>query len=65
MAWSIGRKGVTSVIIGGRAEEQFRDNLASADLKLTKEERTKLDEITASRGCNIRTGTSAIRQMIA
>ena len=46
LAWLIGRKGVTSVIVGGRTEEQFRDNLASAELKLTKEERTKLDEIS-------------------
>lgn len=39
LAWLIGRKGVTSVIIGGRTEAQFRDNLAAAELKLTDEER--------------------------
>ena len=34
LAWLLGRKGVTSVIIGGRTEAQFKDNLAAADLKL-------------------------------
>jgi aryl-alcohol dehydrogenase-like predicted oxidoreductase len=46
LAWLIGRKGITSVIIGGRTESQFKDNLASADLKLTDEERTKLDKVS-------------------
>lgn len=43
LAWLLGRPGVTSAIIGGRSEAQFRDNLAAAELKLTDEERTKLD----------------------
>jgi aryl-alcohol dehydrogenase-like predicted oxidoreductase len=47
LAWLLGRAGVTSVIIGGRNEAQFKDNLASADLVLTAEERSRLD--TASR----------------
>ncbi|MCA1442780.1 aldo/keto reductase [Ensifer sp. IC4062] len=46
LAWLIGRKGVTSVIIGGRKEEQFRDNLAAASLKLTDEERELLDAVS-------------------
>jgi aryl-alcohol dehydrogenase-like predicted oxidoreductase len=46
LAWSLGRKGVTSVIIGGRTEAQFKDNLASADLKLSEEERGKLDAVS-------------------
>ncbi|WP_331371481.1 aldo/keto reductase [Sinorhizobium chiapasense] len=46
LAWTIGRKGVTSVIIGGRKEEQFRDNLAAASLKLTDEERELLDAVS-------------------
>ena len=44
LAWLIGRKGVTSVIIGGRTEAQFRDNLAAADLVLSAEERQRLDD---------------------
>ncbi len=47
LAWLIGRKTVTSVIIGGRTEAQFRDNLAAADLVLTDEERARLDTVSA------------------
>ena len=39
LAWLIGRPAVTSVIIGGRTEAQFKDNLRSAELRLTSEER--------------------------
>ncbi|MDK4711985.1 aldo/keto reductase [Rhizobium sp. CNPSo 4039] len=46
LAWLIGRKGVTSIIIGGRTEAQFKDNLASAELKLTDEERKRLDDVS-------------------
>lgn len=46
LAWLIGRKSVTSVIIGGRTEAQFRDNLAASDLQLTVEETGRLDEIS-------------------
>lgn len=44
LAWTLGRPGITSVIIGGRTPEQFADNLAAAELKLTAEERARLDE---------------------
>ncbi|WP_312417380.1 aldo/keto reductase [Shinella sp.] len=46
LAWLLGRKGVTSVIIGGRTEAQFRDNLAAAELKLSDEERSRLDQVS-------------------
>ena len=46
LAWLLGRPGVTSVIVGGRTEAQFKDNLAAADLKLTQEERARLDEVS-------------------
>lgn len=46
LAWTLGRAGVTSVIIGGRSEAQFQDNLAAAELKLTAEERGKLDKVS-------------------
>ena len=36
LAWLLGRPGVTSVIIGGRTEAQFKDNLAAAELKLDR-----------------------------
>ena len=44
LAWLIGRPNVTSLVIGGRTEAQFRDNLASAGLKLADEERARLDK---------------------
>lgn len=43
LSWLIGRPGVTSVIIGGRNEAQFRDNIAAANLVLSAEERARLD----------------------
>jgi len=46
LAWLLGRPGVVSAIIGGRNEVQFRDNLAAADLKLTGEERARLDKVS-------------------
>lgn len=46
LAWLIGRGVVTSVVIGGRTEAQFRDNLAAAELKLTAEERKALNEVS-------------------
>lgn len=46
LSWLIGRKGVTSVIIGGRTEAQFKDNLAAAGLKLSPEERKRLDDVS-------------------
>ena len=39
LAWLIGRPAVTSLIIGGRTEAQFRDNLACVNVKLTDDER--------------------------
>jgi aryl-alcohol dehydrogenase-like predicted oxidoreductase len=46
LAWLVGRPGVTSIIIGGRTEAQFMDNLAAADLKLSEAERKRLDEVS-------------------
>jgi aryl-alcohol dehydrogenase-like predicted oxidoreductase len=46
LAWLLQRPGVTSVIIGGRTEAQFRDNLAAADLKLTEHQIKRLNEVS-------------------
>jgi len=43
LSWLLGRPGISSVIIGGRNESQFRDNIAAAQLVLTAEERARLD----------------------
>jgi aryl-alcohol dehydrogenase-like predicted oxidoreductase len=46
LAWALGRPAVTTVIIGGRTEAQIKDNLGAAELKLTPEERARLDKIS-------------------
>ncbi len=46
LSWLIGRRGVTSVIIGGRNEAQFGDNIAAARLVLASDERARLDEVS-------------------
>ncbi len=47
LAWSLGRPGVTSLVIGARTAEQLADNLAAADLRLSDDERARLDEVSA------------------
>jgi aryl-alcohol dehydrogenase-like predicted oxidoreductase len=44
LAWLLERPAVKSLIIGGRTEAQFRDNLACVDVKLSAEERSRLDK---------------------
>lgn len=46
LAWLISRAPVTSVIIGGRTEAQFADNLAAADLTLTAEDLKRLEAVS-------------------
>ena len=46
LAWLLDRPGVTSVVVGARTEEQLRDNLAAAALRLTDEERTRIEEVS-------------------
>ena len=47
LAWTLGRPGVSSLIVGARTEEQLADNLAAAALELAPEERARLDELSA------------------
>jgi len=47
LAWLLGRPGVTSLVIGGRTEEQFRDSLQAAGLRLADDERARLDAVSA------------------
>jgi aryl-alcohol dehydrogenase-like predicted oxidoreductase len=46
LAWLLTRPAVTSLVIGGRNEAQFNDNIAAASLALTLDERTKLDAVS-------------------
>ena len=47
LAWILTRPAVASVVIGGRKEEQIRDNLAAADLRLSDDELQRLNEVSA------------------
>jgi aryl-alcohol dehydrogenase-like predicted oxidoreductase len=46
LAWLLDRPAVSTLIIGARTDEQLADNLGAADLELTQEERTRLDEVS-------------------
>ena len=46
LAWLLAKPFVTSVIIGARNEDQLRDNLGAAEVQLTIEEMTRLDEVS-------------------
>jgi diketogulonate reductase-like aldo/keto reductase len=37
---------VSSVIIGARTEQQFKENLAATELKLSEEELARLDKVS-------------------
>ena len=46
LAWVQGQPGVASTIIGARRLAQLEDNIRAFDLKLTVEERSRLDALT-------------------
>ncbi len=47
LAWLLAKPQVMSIIIGAKSLAQLEDNLAAADLVLTAEELTRLDEVSA------------------
>jgi aryl-alcohol dehydrogenase-like predicted oxidoreductase len=47
LAWLLAKPVVTSVIIGARRLDQLQDNLASVELRLTEDEITLLDKVSA------------------
>jgi aryl-alcohol dehydrogenase-like predicted oxidoreductase len=46
LAWLLTRPAVTSLVVGGRNEDQFRDNIAAASLILTDEEKNRLEAVS-------------------
>ena len=46
LAWLLSRPGVTSLVIGARTDEQLADNLRSADLVLSSDERAALEQVS-------------------
>jgi aryl-alcohol dehydrogenase-like predicted oxidoreductase len=47
LAYTLGKPGVTSLVIGARTSQQLADNLAAAALDLTAAERAQLDKASA------------------
>lgn len=47
LAWVLSRPSVSNVIMGARNEEQLRENLAAAEIRLTPEQIAKLDAASA------------------
>lgn len=46
LAWLLERPAVSSLVVGGRNVAQFEDNFAAVSLRLTDEERTRLNEVS-------------------
>jgi aryl-alcohol dehydrogenase-like predicted oxidoreductase len=46
LAWLLGRPAVATLVVGGRSEQQFRDNIAAASLTLTEDENRRLDAVS-------------------
>ncbi len=49
LAWVLGRPAIATVIIGGRTDAQIKDNLGAANVKLTADERARLDKVSLPR----------------
>lgn len=47
LSWTVGRPGVSSVLIGASRAEQVAQNIAALDLRLTTEQRRRLDDASA------------------
>jgi aryl-alcohol dehydrogenase-like predicted oxidoreductase len=47
LAYLLTKPAVTSVVLGARTEDQLRDNLAAANVELSKEEVAQLDDVSA------------------
>jgi len=46
LAWTLSRPAVSSLVVGGLSEDQFRDNIAAASLTLTAEELDTLNMVS-------------------
>jgi aryl-alcohol dehydrogenase-like predicted oxidoreductase len=46
LAWTLGRPGIASVVVGARTDEQLADNLAAADLELSDAEVARLEGVS-------------------
>lgn len=62
LRWLSDRPAVTSVILGARTVEQLEDNLGAADLRLTHDQRTRLDDASTPRTDIYPYGEQAVQQ---
>ncbi|MEM1428700.1 MAG: aldo/keto reductase [Pseudomonadota bacterium] len=46
LAWLLTRPAISSLVVGGRTEEQFRDNFAALSLNLAAEELQRLNDVS-------------------
>ena len=46
LAWLLTRPAVASLVVGGRTEAQFRDNIAAVGLRLTPEDLVRLNDVS-------------------
>jgi aryl-alcohol dehydrogenase-like predicted oxidoreductase len=47
LAWTLGRPAIAAVIIAGRTDDHYRDNLKAIDVKLTDDQRARLDAVSS------------------
>lgn len=46
LAWTLSRPAISSLVVGGLSEDQFRDNIGAVNLKLTTDELDRLNKIS-------------------
>jgi aryl-alcohol dehydrogenase-like predicted oxidoreductase len=46
LAWTLSRPAISTLVVGGLSEHQFKDNIAATDLKLTEEELSRLNLVS-------------------
>lgn len=46
LAWLLGRPAISTLVVGGRTEAQFRDNFGAVSLKLTTEDLARLNAVS-------------------
>jgi aryl-alcohol dehydrogenase-like predicted oxidoreductase len=47
LAWVLGQRGVTSLLLGASRPEQLKGNLAALSLEMTEDQRARLDAVSA------------------
>ena len=65
LAWVMAQRGVTATLIGARNVAQLASNIAAADVRLTADQMTRLDQISAPQtGFSASLTTPMVRRMV-